>query len=409
MSEIVVEANKVSKKFCRSLKYGMKYTATDVMRDTLGLRGHNETLRKSEFWAVKDLSFQLRRGECLGLIGANGAGKSTLLKMLNGIIRPDLGTIKMRGRIGALIEVGAGFHPMLTGRENIYVNGAILGMSRKEVESKYDEIVAFADLPDGVLESPVKSYSSGMYARLGFAVAAHCDPDILLVDEILSVGDLAFQSKCWRHIHWLRDQGTTIILVSHSGLTIREVCKTALWLDQGQLQIFGDVDEAVSMYEQAISRKNVGPSEAEHTMSLPGYEMDFRFIDPLGESADAVACGDPLTAQFDVKSPEDARDLHLLLEFHNIGTKFYTSYATEWDGTAVVSKAGEKTRYQVKFPSFNLPVGDYLVSALVSKGTLINHCVFDYQKHRLKVTSRPRLRGDMECAHEWIGATEVAA
>src|SRR5438270_1143582 len=220
MPEVIIEANNVSKKFCRSLTHGMKYTAADVMRDTLGLRGANDRLRKSEFWAVKDLSFKLERGECLGLIGANGAGKSTLLKMLNGIIRPDLGTIRMKGRIGALIEVGAGFHPMLTGRENIYVNGAILGMSHREIEGKYDEIVAFADLPDGVLESPVKTYSSGMYARLGFAVAAHCSPDILLVDEILSVGDLEFQSKCWRHIHWLREQGTTIILVSHSGLTI---------------------------------------------------------------------------------------------------------------------------------------------------------------------------------------------
>src|SRR5438270_5108779 len=201
MPEVIIEANNVSKKFCRSLTHGMKYTAADVMRDTLGLRGANDRLRKSEFWAVKDLSFKLERGECLGLIGANGAGKSTLLKMLNGIIRPDSGAIRMKGRVGALIEVGAGFHPLLTGRENIYINGTILGMSRREIDRKFDAIVDFSGLDAGVLDAPVKSYSSGMYVRLGFSIAAHCEPDILLIDEVLAVGDVTFQSACLRKLH----------------------------------------------------------------------------------------------------------------------------------------------------------------------------------------------------------------
>ena len=215
MVDPVIRVEHLSKKFCRSLKHGMLYTAGDVLRDTIGLPSRSDSLRPGEFWALDDVSFTLMPGQCLGLIGDNGAGKSTLLKLINGIIRPDRGCIRLKGRVGALIEVGAGFHPLLSGRENIYVNGSILRMKRREIDRKLDAIIEFSGLDPGILDAPVRTYSSGMYVRLGFSVAIHCDPDILLIDEVLSVGDLQFVGKCRRKIAELRERGTTIVFVTH--------------------------------------------------------------------------------------------------------------------------------------------------------------------------------------------------
>ncbi len=181
----------------------MWYGFRDILRDTAGLHPKSDRLRRKEFWAVDDVSFELRKGETLGIIGPNGAGKTTLLKMLNGIVLPDKGSLRIKGRVGALIQVGAGFHPQLTGRENIYINGAILGMGKREIDKKFDAIVEFADIGD-FLDTPVKHYSSGMFVRLGFAVAVHCEPEILLVDEVLAVGDTGFQTKCFNKIGELK-------------------------------------------------------------------------------------------------------------------------------------------------------------------------------------------------------------
>ena len=191
-NDTVIKVENVSKKYCRSLKHTMMYGMQDIARNSIGLKSCSDTLREGEFWALNDVSFEVKKGETLGIVGANGSGKSTLLKLLNGIFMPDKGRIEINGRVGALIEVGAGFHPMLTGRENIYVNGAILGMSKKEIDKKFDEIVDFADIGD-FIDSPVKHYSSGMYVRLGFAIASHADLDILMVDEVLAVGDFRFK------------------------------------------------------------------------------------------------------------------------------------------------------------------------------------------------------------------------
>jgi len=196
MSETLIRVENVSKKFCRSLKKSLWYGMRDLSKEVLGRRhGGDGELRPDEFWSVNDVSFELKRGECLGLIGPNGAGKSTLLKMLNGLIKPDQGRIEMRGRVGALIELGAGFNPILSGRENIYVNGSVLGLAKEEIDQKLDEIIEFSEL-DEFIDSPVQNYSSGMKVRLGFAVAAHMKPDILLIDEVLAVGDIGFRTKC---------------------------------------------------------------------------------------------------------------------------------------------------------------------------------------------------------------------
>lgn len=246
--DVLVKVEGVSKKFCRSLKRSMLYGLQDIARDTFGLPSATEELRKDEFWSVQDISFEVKRGECLGIIGPNGAGKSTLLKMLNGIILPDKGKITVRGRVGALIEVGAGFHPMLTGRENIYINGSVLGLSKKEIDAKFDEIVAFAELED-FIDSPIKTYSSGMFVRLGFAVAAHVQPDILLLDEVLAVGDMAFVAKCFQHISSTK-KTTAIILVSHDMRHISRMCDYAIYLRKGINFFFGLTDNTISRFRR---------------------------------------------------------------------------------------------------------------------------------------------------------------
>ena len=247
--EVAINVRNVSKKYCKSLKLSMFYGVKDIARNTLGLSSHSERLRNEEFWAVNDVSFEIKKGETLGIIGPNGSGKTTLLKMLNGIFWPDTGKITIRGRVGALIEVGAGFNPMLTGRENIYVNAAILGMTKREVDKKFDDIVDFAEIGD-FIDTPVKFYSSGMYVRLGFAVAVHCEIDILLVDEVLAVGDLAFQLKCHRKMSEIRQNGGTVVIVSHSLQAIRNICKKVLWLNKGKIEEIGEVHHVCDLYEK---------------------------------------------------------------------------------------------------------------------------------------------------------------
>lgn len=232
----------------------MLYGIKDIGRNMLGLSSHSDKLRKNEFWAVNDVSFELKKGETLGIIGPNGSGKTTLLKILNGIFWPDKGKITIKGRVGALIQVGAGFHPMLTGRENIYINSAILGMSKKEIDNKFDDIVEFADIGD-FIGSPVKFYSSGMFVRLGFAVAVHCEPDILLIDEVLAVGDIDFQSKCLNKIGEMREKGVSTIIVSHRMGVISRFCQRALFLDHGNTKYIGDVTKSIDLYKRNISAK----------------------------------------------------------------------------------------------------------------------------------------------------------
>jgi lipopolysaccharide transport system ATP-binding protein len=243
----VIKVGNVSKKYCRELKHTMLYGIQDISKNAVGLSSRSERLRDGEFWALNDVSFEVKKGESIGIIGANGSGKSTLLKLLSGIFMPDRGRIEIKGKIGALIEVGAGFHPMLTGRENIYVNGSILGMTKKGIDKKFDEIVDFAGIGD-FIDSPVKHYSSGMYVRLGFAVAVHCEPDILLVDEALAVGDAFFQAKCIAKMNKMINAGTTLLFVSHDVGTVKSVCQKTLLLNTGEIIDFNKSDKVVEKF-----------------------------------------------------------------------------------------------------------------------------------------------------------------
>lgn len=252
--DTLIKVEGVSKKFCRSLGRSIQYGLQDVARDLVDLSSKPGELRKTEFWAVDDVSFELKKGEALGIIGPNGSGKTTILKMLNGIFMPDKGRIDIKGRVGALIEVGAGFHPMLTGRENIYINAAILGMCKKEIDKKFDSIVDFADIGD-FIDAPVKFYSSGMYVRLGFAIAIHCEPDILLVDEVLAVGDSAFRSKCYQRMNEIKKEtDVAIVFVSHSLLTVERFCDKGIFLHNGIIKSQGKIHTAIQDYQKIINQ-----------------------------------------------------------------------------------------------------------------------------------------------------------
>ncbi|MEP2171030.1 ABC transporter ATP-binding protein [Polaribacter sp.] len=247
-NEVLVQVEGLSKKFCKELKTSLWYGVKDLLT---GVRGSvNESiLRPKEFWAVKDINFELRRGECLGLIGHNGAGKSTLLKILNGLINPDAGSVTIKGRVGALIELGAGFNPILSGRENIYNNGAILGFSRKEIDAKLDKIIAFAELEE-FIDMPVQHYSSGMKVRLGFAVAAQMEPDVLIIDEVLAVGDLGFRMKCLTRIGEML-KTTAVIFVSHSMPQVSRIANRILLMGKGEALVnSNNVSEGIEKYFQ---------------------------------------------------------------------------------------------------------------------------------------------------------------
>ena len=233
----------------------------DIGAELMG-RDRKPSLRKDEFWAVDDVSFELRRGECLGLIGHNGAGKSTLLKMLNGLIKLDKGRIVMKGRVGALIELGTGFNPILTGRENIYNNGAVLGFTQKEINNKFDSIVDFAEIGD-FLDTPLQNYSSGMKVRLGFAVAAHMEPDILLIDEVLAVGDLRFILKSFNLLDRLVER-CSVIFVSHSMQNVSRMCNQILLMENGREKYMGaNVSEGIDKYYQSLGGKHADFIHAE--------------------------------------------------------------------------------------------------------------------------------------------------
>jgi lipopolysaccharide transport system ATP-binding protein len=251
VSDIVLGFDQVSKRY--RLRRGWHFSSVGEAIGRLRRRVRaGDGTSPDFFWALRDVTFQIRRGESVGLIGSNGAGKSTTLKILSRVTVPTMGTFSAVGKIGALIEVGAGFHVDLTGRENVYLNGAIMGMSRREVESKFDSIVSFAEI-ERFIDTPIKYYSSGMAVRLGFAVAAHINPDILLVDEVLAVGDAAFQAKCLNKLAELREQAKTIVLVSHNMTNIIQHCNRVVWLDRGTVRAVGAPETIVEEYLRAVS------------------------------------------------------------------------------------------------------------------------------------------------------------
>ncbi|HEV8159054.1 MAG: ABC transporter ATP-binding protein [Acidobacteria bacterium] len=254
---LIIKVENVSKQFyinrLRPRELTLGSTVMNVLKKPF-TRQHLK-LENEVLWALKNISFEVKQGDTLGIIGGNGAGKSTLLKILSRIIKPTSGRVKLRGRLGCLIEVGTGFHPELSGRENAFLNGAIIGMKNREVQKKFDEIVAFAEI-EKFIDTPVKFYSSGMYMRLAFAIAAHLDPEILIIDEVLAVGDAAFQDKCINKINEVANDGRTILFVSHSDGALHRICRTGLYLEHGRLKNFGEMKDVLGQYQVDYGKKN---------------------------------------------------------------------------------------------------------------------------------------------------------
>lgn len=314
MSTSVIEAYGISKRYQRGA-----LSSSGLLRDTLArtFRSPWTMFRRQKpdtFWAVSDVSLQVGEGEVLGLIGRNGSGKTTLLKILSRITRPTSGWAEIHGRVGSLLEVGTGFHPELTGRENAYLSGAILGMSRQEIARKFDEIVAFAEL-EKFIDTPVKHYSSGMYVRLAFAVAAHLEPEILLVDEVLAVGDIKFQRKCLGKMGDVARAGRTIILVSHQLNQIRRLCQRVVWLDAGKLREAGPTAEVIGAYEREMSSSDAlvekGP------LGGKAHFLKWWILDPEGKPKHVLSDDGELQLQFLLRVNQPVYGLYHDIELYD--------------------------------------------------------------------------------------------
>jgi lipopolysaccharide transport system ATP-binding protein len=321
------------------------------------------------FWAVNDVSFEIGQGEAIGLVGRNGAGKSTLLKILSRITEPTTGQIEMRGRVGSLLEVGTGFHPELTGRENIFLNGAILGMRRAEIERRFDEIVAFAEV-EKFLDTPVRHYSSGMYMRLAFAVAAHLESEILLVDEVLAVGDAAFQKKCLGKMSDVATAGRTVILVSHNMAAINRLCQSVLWLDKGQVVMVGPTSEVVAKYLSSNSSER-GLIEFPAGTANPDVDefklFAVRIHGPGGEVSSNLDARYPFSISFDyrIEKPLDSCRVGFVLATAD-GTLVFDSYDSDVADARTPGLQGRRAPgdYHVRceIPGELLLHGHYMIS-----------------------------------------------
>jgi len=349
----------------------MWYGFRDILRDTAGFRPKSGRLRRKEFWAVDDVSFELKKGEALGLIGSNGAGKTTLLKMLNGIIIPDKGNLRIKGRVGALIQLGAGFHPQLTGRENVYINGAILGMGKREIDKKFDAIVEFADIGD-FLDTPVKHYSSGMFVRLGFAIAVHCEPDILLVDEVLAVGDLAFAYKCHRKMGEFRLNGGSVVMVTHNMQAIRNMCKQVLWLNNGRIKEIGEVHHVCDLYE-TYAITNGTNNQANVGIRLHYDEtVNISKVEFLCENRqNIIKLGAPLKIRIHYKTSRIVKNPIFIVSIYSVTQVLISNHYSHFDGYQVKSISGEGyVDYIVESPI--LATGRYICSITISEGEVGN-------------------------------------
>ena len=352
MSDMTIKVENLSKKYLIGHEQEGSYkTLRDVITNTVrraGRRllhplngaGTSSNGRKEEFWALKDVSFEIKQGEVVGIIGRNGAGKSTLLKILSRITEPTRGRVRIKGRVASLLEVGTGFHPELTGRENIFLNGAILGMSKAEIKRKFDEIVAFAEV-EKFLDTPVKRYSSGMYVRLAFAVAAHLEPEILIIDEVLAVGDAQFQKKCLGKMGDVSREGRTILFVSHNMSAVQNLCHRSMWLDGGRVIEDGASAQVVSQYLKT-SFSPVTEQVWDDLDDAPGGEvvkLHRMCVRPEGGSADdAITVRTPFVMEFEYWNQEPGAFLNLslhILNEHGI-TVFNTAPVNEreWHGRA---------------------------------------------------------------------------
>lgn len=379
----VISAEGLGKKYLISHEQQERYTA---LRDVLAARvkqvtrtlmrpfsqsGNDEDARREDFWALRDVSFTIHEGDRVGIIGRNGAGKSTLLKIMSRITEPSVGRVKITGRVASLLEVGTGFHPELTGRENIFLNGAILGMGKAEIKRKFDEIVAFSEI-EKFLDTPVKRYSSGMAVRLAFAVAAHLEPEILIVDEVLAVGDVSFQKKCLGKMKEVAGQGRTVLFVSHNMAAIENLCDTGILLNRGRIAFTGDVQAVIAQYAAENSSASGGSVDlGERKERRYGPKEYARFTglhltDVHGRPVEFVQMGQAIKFLLDVDVSRPRDDFEIGVRITNLYGLPVHELVSNWEGFQSISKAG-LTTVEAAVPAVHLFPGDYLADIWIKR------------------------------------------
>jgi lipopolysaccharide transport system ATP-binding protein len=363
-------------------------------------------LNKKEFWALNDVSFSVKPGDALGVIGPNGAGKSTLLKLLTKILKPTRGSCSVRGRVGALIEIAAGFHPDLTGRENVFLQGSIMGMKKSEVTRNFDRIVEFAEVSD-FIDTPVKRYSSGMNARLGFAIAAHLNPDVLIVDEVLSVGDTGFQARCLARMREILAQGVPLVFVSHNLQAIQELCNRSLLLKRGEVAFEGDPRDAIQEYRRMVWSPPGETEELDHT----GKDVAIRGVQLLDEEdnpSDSVATGRSLTLRILYQAARDLDRVHFAVDIHRGDGVCCYGINTNMDGETFGVTEG-KGHVDLFLPRITLLPNYYTLSV----GIHDQDCMSPHDVHTFaypfSVTSNRKDSGIVFLDHEWRQPGKKAA
>lgn len=398
MSDIAIQVEGVWKKFRRGeIHDSLRELIPAVAKRLVGRGVKGTDLGTREFWALQDVSFEVKRGESLGIIGPNGAGKSTMLKMLSRILKPNRGQYRTNGRLSALIEVGAGFHGDLTGRENIYLNGSILGMKRGEIRAKEEQIIDFAGIPD-FIDTPVKRYSSGMAARLGFSVAAHMEPDILLVDEVLSVGDARFRSKCIDHMQKLINSDVTVVFISHILEQVRSLCPRTIVLNAGRVEFEGDTPHAILKYLSVLE------GAGDEDLPNPDAELsDIRFCSTEGVEVPHWTARQPGVIAFDYIVHRPLNQPQIQINFHDIAKTYLGTASNPVHEQPLPNAPG---RYQVSFTldPVTLTDGEYSLRLKIvdhaSNGT--NAIVWRTSQNRtLSVRGSGIIDGMMLCDGDW--------
>lgn len=406
----IITLERVSKRY-RLSRLGSKSIREELVRSLAKLRpGRGAREYDDEFYALRDISLEIERAETVGFIGPNGSGKSTLLKLLSRIIYPSSGKILVNGSVASLIEVGAGFHPELSGRDNIYLYGSIMGMKQSEVRQKFDQIVDFAEM-SRFLDTPVKHYSSGMYVRLGFAVAAHINPHVLLVDEVLAVGDAAFQSKCQQRIEELRRGGMTIFFVSHDMAAVERLCDRVYFLQQGQIRSIGTPQEVIHDYYNAVLYHNTPEDHSEYSQleaelaatASTGQVAEIRnvrFLNRDGQEIDTISTGDPLVARIEYVAYRPLEDPVFDLLFYSAEGHLHTHYTTAINGDPIPLLQGHGV-VEITSAEFGLTPGIFKIDAQLLRRGAIDAYDRKPRQYMLRVLPGRSTRGMFYSPHQW--------
>lgn len=416
MSDIAIRVENLSKRyrigvaeeqhdtFVGAMLHQLRNPARNLRR-LRGLSTFSENGRAQNeedvLWALKDVSFDVKRGEVVGVIGRNGAGKSTLLKILSRITHPTSGRVELHGRVGSLLEVGTGFHPELTGRENVYLNGTILGMRKDEIDRKFDEIVDFSGI-EKFIDTPVKRYSSGMAVRLAFAVAANLEPEILLVDEVLAVGDLDFQRKCLAKMDSVANLGTTVLIVSHNMASILGLCSRAILVRTGQLAYDGVPDQAIKTYKQSTSYTVSGAASTLTPALTNNYRINrVSLFGSNGRRTESIILGDTLTIQIEVQTPADRSRFTIGVAFFSSSGVYCYGLNNYLDGVNLVADSEHK-QVSIVFNKFSLLDDHYaLTVALYNENGTVAYEVHN-RRYVFTVSSNLQDHGFAYLPHTWM-------